>query len=480
LTAAWQNATEVLVSWDLPTSNEGLSYKLYRGAGTFKNEVTGTIGNVTSYDYETEVKITVTADNYNGASNKVLVIDKPTAPPAGTVWLYRVEVVQNEIVSDPAFAAITLLTKPTAPTITVGAYSADTTKAFITWNVTEDLYDAEFKLEKAPIVKPSASETLTGLGAIEAVGAYIPAKTATGIIAKADYLEGRGVVIDDKDLITRTRWLYRLTVTKDGLSDTSFGILETPAFVSTTAVGITSANTTGSLTPTSTNDPFNYQAAKTIRLTLTNLGSTYWADAPKIELLRRKSTDPEEAFVRIDTDAAPAFTVTSASDTPIWIDSDANLELEKSYIYKIVIKNKDGTIRFTNTSSEYSSPLAPVGSAYFTSFVQYSGSNAVPTNRIRVDVTGGNEYYGDAYLQDLPVKYRIKDLTVATPTWGGWVSATVIKVREGSGTPYTYSYYFDINATSGRNYDIQFYVDTPSATVPGDGDPDTMSNITAN
>jgi hypothetical protein len=490
--AAWVNSTDVKITWNAPGGGNvsDLAYKLYRGAATFKNDQTGAIGNLTGYDYATETALTVTIDNYTGA--KLAVLDKPPAAPADKVWVYRVVAVQYGYDSESAFAAITLETAPDLSTanFSVTDYALDATNAFITWNVDEDLYDAAFTLTRARILSPAADVDGTGNNGdlvandIESVGPYAPVKTTTGVIAPADYLEGKAVVIDT-GVTTRSRWLYRLVVKKGNLeSNPEYAILQAKAFSAAASVTLAGDNTANALAPNSS-DPNAYQPANTQRVALGNLSNTYWGDSPAITLYRREASQPETAYVKVPATGS-AFTAAEAQaaiGTPAGavIFTDTEVDYTKQYVYKVVVTNTDGTIRFKNSdnSEGVSSSLDPAKTTV--TLAAYSGGQTLPGKAIWLTATGSSG--NAAYLQNMKVKVRTKDTTAATPQYTAWRELTVVRDKEsGSGTvadPNVYGYIVKITGlTTGNGYDIQYWNDDGTTQEPATTD--SSINVTAN
>jgi hypothetical protein len=486
--AAWVNPTDVKISWDLPSGMlvSDIEYKLYRGAATFKNEQTGVIGNMTGYDYTTETAITVSLDNYTGA--KLAVVDKPSSPtaPDGKVWVYRLVAVRYGYDSESVFAAIGLENAPSlsSANFSVAGHALDATQAFITWDVDEDLYDATFTLTRARILSPTADTEGTGssgvlqLSDIESVGSY-----ASVTIAQTDYLEGKAVVIDKaSDLTTRSRWLYRLVAKKGNLaSEPTYAILQDSAFVAATSVTLTDANTSSALNAAGSADPNLYQAANTQRIALGNLSGTYWGDNPAITLYRREASQPETAYEIVLNGTDPAFpvgNVQTAAGTPAdsVVFTDPGLDYNKQYIYKVVVTNTGGTIRFKN-SGGVSSSLTPTKTTVTLS--AYSGGMSLSSNAIRLSAVGSSG--GNAYLQGMKVKVRTKVHGTSQYT-AAWQVLTVARGNEsGSGTaadPNVYSYYVNITGlTGGIAYDIQYWSD---GTSEPSGSANTINNLTAN
>jgi fibronectin type 3 domain-containing protein len=462
--AKWTNKTDVAISWDLDTTAEGLTYKLYRGAATFKNDETGVIANLTSYDYTTETAITVTADNYViDSDEKVVVLDTPPAPPAGKVWIYRVIAQQYGYDSTSSFAAIGLLSDPGVQSFTVAPHVLNAAQAYIRWTIADAaLYDAKYTLQKAKILLPDATTAGSlDIDDIEALGPYVSAVTTDGVIAPASYKEGKAVLVDAlSNLTTRSRWLYRLKVEKDGLeSDYHYVILQSSAFVATTGAVLSNENTTSELYPTNLGNNTAYQAANTIRLGL-NLGSAYLDDNPAIKVYRREFDEPETAYVAVST----TFTAT-AGVSQLW--TDTNVDYNKKYAYKVVVENADGSIRFTNTTSG-GGVLDDIRPTYATSVGTLSLGTSAGTGQQRINVSPG------AYIENLSIYYRIR-ATGSTANFADitWRDAVISRTSTGLGTtasPYVYTYSFNITGLAvGTNYELQYYLNIPeSVTVPGD------------
>jgi fibronectin type 3 domain-containing protein len=458
--AVWTNQTDVKVSWTRPL-NSNVTYKLYRGAAAFKNEATGNLVNLTSYDYNDETEIAVTSANYITATT-VVVVDRPAAAPAGKAWVYRVVAQQYGYDSESGFAAIGLLTAPDATTLSfaAAAYALNPTQASITWNVPVDLYGAKFTLTRARIVTPDASVSPVTLATIQEVTSYSPVNTADGVVPPASYQEGRAVVLDTA-VTTRSRWLYRLVVEKDGLvSEPVYDILEGTAFASTTNASLSLANTPYELYPDDPGNNTAYQAANTIRLAL-NMGSTYLADNPLIKVYRREAAAPETAFEEV----SPGFTAAQALVTPTLYWIDTGVDYSKTYIYKVVVYSADGSVRFTNSGTgDLSTALRP---AYAISIGTLSIGTPPVAGQRRINVSAG------AYVENLRIKFRVRN-TVSTTNFAGipWTDAVIGRTSTGTGTtasPYAYTYSFNITGLTPANYALQYYLDIPgTVTVPGD------------
>jgi hypothetical protein len=461
-----------VVSGDRPDG-----YKLFRGAATFKNEDTETISNMISYDYSSETQITVTTDNY--LTSTVALVDKPGPAPEGKVWVYRVVAERYGLTSESSFTPIALLKAPAVPSdFTVKGWATDSTKAQITWDVPEEQYDAKFKLEKIEIgsYKTGVSPVNAQVGDITStVGNFLPAATSDGIILPANYLEGRAVVVDNlTNYGTRKQWLYRLTITKDGLSSECFEILNDPAFVAATGVSLSNGNTS---------DPINdasvgaiYQSAGTIRLRLM-LSNTYWDDKPAIEIYKRKTSDPEEAYVLIPA-TTHGFTADAAiaagSGDLYWTDSDVKIGV--TYVYKVELtKTIDGSVvTFDNSGDKESSPIEPANvdpaTTRFT-FSAFGSTDTIPsqvtgTVRIKITASGGDGY---AYLNGAMVRYQVVNSGVTTPG-PNWSSVTVVRnitnPNRPTGTPTEYNYSIRIPVNAGLSKDVLYYwegVQTPES-----------------